>query len=236
MEEHRSADLEQAWPLLGLSAVHRDLLLREATDDDIVALARVVEEGLVEPGNEHFVPRLLLGRAATFEERLANFLRYHWGRRAATTPEKWHLAFAIVVDGEVVGSQAVHTTNFAVLREVHTGSYLSRRAQGRGVGTRMRTIVLDLAFGHFGAQWATSGFVEGNERSRRISERLGYQADGNELLAISARAVESQRLRLSRKRWLEHRPPWLEEVSFAGVERAAAFLGIEPQPTTSRGV
>src|ERR1700726_302514 len=108
MEEHRDLDLERAWPLFGLSVVHRDLLLREATDDDVLASARVVEQGVVEAGNEHFMPRLLLGRAATLEERFANFLRYHWGRRSATAPEKWDLAFAVLLHGRVVGCQAVH--------------------------------------------------------------------------------------------------------------------------------
>jgi RimJ/RimL family protein N-acetyltransferase len=236
MEERWGAVLENDWPLLGLSAVHRDLLLREATDDDVVALAGVVEEGLVEPGEEHFMPRLLLGRAATLEERFASFLRYHRERRVATAPDKWDLAFAVVLDGKVVGCQAVHTTNFPVLGEVHTGSYLARQVQGRGVGTRMRAMVLDLAFGHFGAQWATSGYVEGNERSRRISERLGYEVDGIELLAGGGRAVESHRLRLSRNSWSANRPSWLDQVSFAGVEAAAACLGIEPFPDDGGGL
>jgi RimJ/RimL family protein N-acetyltransferase len=228
MEEHRELELERAWPLFGLSVVHRDLLLREVTDDDALALARVVEEGVVEAGNEHFMPRLLLGRAATVEERFANFLRYHWGRRSAIAPEKWDLAFAVLLDGRVVGSQAVHTGDFPVLREVHTGSYLASHVQGRGVGTRMRAMVLELSFGYFGAEWATSGFVEGNERSRRLSARLGYEADGIELLGGvgAGEVVRSHRLRLSRKGWLGNRPSWLDEVNWTGVDAAKTFLGI----------
>jgi RimJ/RimL family protein N-acetyltransferase len=228
MEKHRDLELARDWPLFGLSFCHRDLLLREATDDDILALARVVEEGIVEAGNEHFMPRLLLGRAATLEQRFANFLRYHWGRRSATAPEKWDLAFAVVLDGSVVGCQAVHTSEFPVLREVHTGSYLAKHVQGGGVGTRMRAMVLELSFGYLGAKWATSGFVEGNERSRRVSERLGYQADGIELLGGvgAGEAVKSYRLRLSRKVWFENRPLWLDQVNWAGVNGAKTFLGL----------
>jgi RimJ/RimL family protein N-acetyltransferase len=228
MKEPWAVELERAWPLFGLSVVHEDLQLREATDDDVLALARVVEEGVVEAGNEHFMPRLLLGRAATLEDRSANFLRYHWGRRSSTAPEKWDLAFAVVLDGRVVGSQAVHTREFPVLREVHTGSYLARHVQGGGVGTRMRAMVLELSFAHFGAAWATSGFVEGNERSRRVSARLGYEADGIELLGGLGRgeAVKSYRARLSHKRWLENRPPWLDEVNWTGVDAAKTLLRI----------
>ncbi|MBO0731114.1 MAG: GNAT family N-acetyltransferase [Acidimicrobiaceae bacterium] len=193
-----------------------------------MALAQVVEGGIVEAGHEHFMPRLLLGRAATLEERLANFLRYHWGRRSATTPEQWNLAFAVHLNGRVVGCQAVHTREFQVLREVHTGSYLTRPIQGSGVGTRMRAMVLELSFGYFGARWATSGFVEGNDRSRRISARLGYEADGIELLGGPGvgEAIESYRLRLSRTQWLETRPRWLDEVNWTGVNAAKMFLGI----------
>jgi RimJ/RimL family protein N-acetyltransferase len=228
MEERRDLELQGAWPLLGLSVAHRDLLLREATDEDVLALARVVEEGLVEAGQERFMPRLLLGRAATPEERLADFLRYHWARRSATGPEKWDLAFAVVLDGRVVGSQSVHARDFPVLREVHTGSYLARRAQGGGVGTRMRAMVLELSFGCFAAEWATSGFVEGNERSRCVSAHLGYEPDGIELLggAGAGEAIRSYRLRLSRERWLEDRPSWLDEANWTGVNAAKTFLGI----------
>ena len=235
MEEYRGVALEQAWPLFGLCLTHRDLLLRESTDDDIVALAGLVEVGIVDAGDEHFMPRLLLGRAATREERLANFLSYHWGRRSSTAQEHWDLAFAVVLDGEVVGCQAVHTTNFPLLREVHTGSYLARHVQGRGVGKRMRAMVLELSFGYFGAQWATSGFVDGNERSRRISARLGYETDGIDVLSAGGQAVETHRLRLSRSRWVENRPPWLDQVGVAGVEAAAAFLGIRSKTRREDG-
>ena len=228
MEEHPGLGLERAWPLFGLTVIHQDLLLREATDDDFWALARVVEQGVVEAGSEHFMPRLLLGRAATLEERFANFMRYHWGRRSTAAPEKWDLAFAVLLDGRVVGCQAVHTTEFPVVREVHTGSYLAAHVQGRGVGTRMRAMALELSFGHFGAEWATSGFVEGNERSRGVSARLGYEADGIEFLGGlgAGEAVKSHRLRLSRKSWLENRPSWLDEVNWTGVDAAKTFLGI----------
>ena len=86
--------------------------------------------------------------------------------------------------------------------------------------------MLELSFGYLGAQWATSRFVEGNERSRRLSASLGYETDGIEVLVGAGHAIQSHRLRLNRERWLERRPPWLDEMSLAGVGAAAAFLGI----------
>ncbi len=222
-----------AWPPFGLSAVHGDLLLREATDADVLAMAGLVEAGLVEAGDERFMPRLLLGRAATVEERTADFLRYHWGRRAATVGGKWDLALAVVLDGEVVGCQSVHADDFLRRREVHTGSYLARASQGRGVGGRMRAMVLELAFGGLGAQWASSGYVTGNEQSRRVSARLGYEPDGIEVIDAGLSAgpdgpIISNRLRLARGRWEEHRPAWLDAVSWTGVEEMRAFIGLPP--------
>jgi GNAT superfamily N-acetyltransferase len=64
-----------------------------------------------------------------------------------------------VRDGVVVGSQGVGGRDFAVLREVHTGSWLERRYQGQGIGTQMRAAVLALAFDGLEAQSAVSAVV-----------------------------------------------------------------------------
>jgi RimJ/RimL family protein N-acetyltransferase len=226
--------MSPTWSLFALKVRHGELEMREATDADLGALFLIVEAGVVEPGQERFMPRLLLGRAPTAQERHDQFFRYHWGRRAETSPRVWGLALAVLVDGEVVGCQSVHTRDFEVLREVHTGSFLARPAQGRGFGHRMRALALDLSFGGLGAQWAASGFVEGNERSQRISARLGYEPDGVELVAApNGEAVQSHRLRLSRQRWLERRPAWLDQVEWSGVAEARAALGLEEPERTS---
>ena len=50
MEEYGDLELERTWPLFGLSIAHGGLLLREATDDDVLALVReLVEGGVVRP-------------------------------------------------------------------------------------------------------------------------------------------------------------------------------------------
>ncbi len=85
----------------------------------------------------------------------------------------------MLLDGRVVGNQTVHTREFPVLREVHTGSYLARHVQGAGVGARMRAMVLELSFGYFGAEWATSGFVEGNERPAAYRPVLAMKLMGS---------------------------------------------------------
>jgi hypothetical protein len=52
----------------------------------------------------------------------------------------------VLSGGVVVGSQGIGGRDFAVLREVHTGSWLGLRYQGQGIGTQMRAAVLHLAF------------------------------------------------------------------------------------------
>jgi RimJ/RimL family protein N-acetyltransferase len=220
-------EMERAWPPFGLSMSHEDLLLREATDDDVLALAQIVEDGIVESGQEHYMPNLLLDRPNTEQARFAKFLQYHWKRRAETSADRWALVFAIVVDGRVVGSQSLHTESYPVLRDVHTGSFLSPLAQGRGIGSRMRAMVLELCFGHLGALTAASGYVTGNDRSRKVSARLGYEPDGLELFDVGGRRISSNRVRISRDRWLARRPTGLDSMATTGVDEFRAFVGID---------
>lgn len=218
--------MERAWPPFGLTLTHEDLHLREATDDDVLALAGIVERGIVAAGSEHFMPYLLLDRPDTEAARYAKFVQYHWGRRGSFAPDKWDLCFAIVVDGRVVGCQSAHTRSYQVLRDVHTGSYLTPSVHGRRIGSRMRAMVLELFFGHLGALSACSGYMTGNDRSLKVSTRLGYEPDGVELYDVGGRRLESNRVRVTRERWLEHRPAWLDAVILTGVEGLRGFVGI----------
>jgi RimJ/RimL family protein N-acetyltransferase len=61
------------------------------------------------------------------------------------TPARWNVHFLVRFDGRVVGTQELAATDFAVTREVSTGSWLGLRHQGRGIGTEMRAAVLMFA-------------------------------------------------------------------------------------------
>ena len=50
-------------------------------------------------------------------------LQYHWSRRAAWQPDQWSLELTALPDGAVVGTQGMAAEDFAVLREVSTGSW-----------------------------------------------------------------------------------------------------------------
>jgi hypothetical protein len=74
-----------------------------------------------------------------------------------------------VVDGHVVGSQGVFSTEWHVTRTVETGSRLGRWYQGRGLGREMRSAVLHLAFDGFGAERAVSCAYADNGASLAVT-------------------------------------------------------------------
>jgi RimJ/RimL family protein N-acetyltransferase len=91
--------------------------------------------------------------------------------------------------------------DFAVLREVSTGSWLGRRYQGQGLGTEMRAAVLHLAFAGLSAEYATSNAFTDNPASLGVSRKLGYLPDGIQRQVIRGRPAVLQLLRLDRAGW-----------------------------------
>jgi RimJ/RimL family protein N-acetyltransferase len=126
--------------------------------------------------------------------------------------------------GRVLGMQTLAATDFGVLREVRTGSWLTRAAQGRGRGTEMRHAVVALALDHLGARVARSTAFTDNVASRRVSERLGYASDGVEQHVRRGRAAVLVRSRLTPEDW--RRPAWTTEV--AGLDPCRELLGLPP--------
>ena len=119
---------------------------------------------------------------------LERFLSFHWSARGAITPERWALPFAVVADGRVVGAQELAAEDFAGSRSVSSGSWLTRSAQGRGIGVEMRAAVLQLAFAGLGALEAqTSAWID-NEASQRVSLPARLRAGGRAAAGPARRA------------------------------------------------
>ncbi|HEV7792031.1 MAG TPA: GNAT family protein [Pseudonocardia sp.] len=208
------------WPLRGLVVRTPRLELRPDDDAGLAELVAVAYRGVHPPEQMPFVqpwtdadPRYL-GRGT---------LQYHWRNRATLGPESWMVAFLVRLDGRVVGSQHLSGVDFAVTREVSTGSWLGMAHQGRGLGTEMRAAVLGLAFDHLGAELARSGAFADNPASLAVSRRLGYRADGSHTLAVRGRPKRETRLLLTRDDFQAHRPAWVPRVS--GVDACRALLG-----------
>jgi RimJ/RimL family protein N-acetyltransferase len=133
------------------------------------------------------------------------------------------LELAVIRDGVVVGTQGVGGRDFAVLREVHTGSWLGRRYQGQGIGTQMRAAVLALAFEGLGAHWAVSAAFEDNPVSLGVSRKLGYRDDGIDWHLVRSRPALTHRLRLGRADWqAAHTVP----VQIHGLPPCLPFFGL----------
>jgi RimJ/RimL family protein N-acetyltransferase len=215
-----SVDYPDPWPLRGLLLRTPRLELRPDDDAGLAELVAVAYQGVhppeVMPFSEPWTdadPRDL-GRGV---------VQYHWRARAELVPERWSVYFLVRLAGRVIGVQSLTGANFAVTREVRTGSWLGMAHQGRGYGTEMRAAVLGLAFDHLGALTARSGALSGNNASMGVSRRLGYQEDGTRTHAIRGERATETRLVVTAEEFRGHRPPWTLEVS--GLEPCLALLG-----------
>ena len=165
-----------AWPLFGLVVRTPRLTLRYATDDDLQELALFRRGKVIAEGEEPFDGESTFYMSSPQAEWRA--VAGEWGARGRTSPEWWHLSFAAVVDGEVVGQQNITGIDFRRLRTVNSFSFLARALQGQGLGREMRSAILHLAFAGLGAQRAESDAFADNHASLAVSRALGYAPNG----------------------------------------------------------
>ena len=190
------------WPIFGLRITTPRLELRVPDDEDLVELFEAARAGI------HAADEMPFGVPWTDSLQepgaLERYLQYHWAARGRLTPESWTLAFAVLADGDIVGTQDLMAEDFAGARSVSSGSWLTRSAQGRGFGVEMRAAVLHLAFAGLGALEAqTSAWID-NPASQRVSLRLGYQHEGECLLARRGEPTRHLRYRLTREAWQDN--------------------------------
>lgn len=190
------------WPLFNLRVTTPRLEIRLPTDEDCFRLARLAAEGIHDPSDMPFLVPWTEVPSPELERRA---LQWWWHQRASWAVEHWSFTGAVFVDGEVAGVQDLTADNFAVLRVVKTGSWLGRRFQGFGLGKEMRHAILHLAFDGLGAVEAYSAAWFDNVRSLRVSEALGYRANGETLELRRGEATRHLSLRLARAEWLARR-------------------------------
>ncbi|SEM78626.1 GNAT family N-acetyltransferase [Nonomuraea pusilla] len=206
------------WPFFELSVTTPRLQLRFPSLEDLDELADRAAEGV---HGEGFMPFLVPWSEGTPEERARSTVQYRFRQWAALTPESWTLDFVVVVDGRVVGAQEVSAEQFAVTREVTTGSWLGHRFQGQGIGTEMRRAVLHLAFAGLGARWAVTSAFEDNPASLGVTSKLGYREDGVSVFARKGEPAINRRFRMAREHWTE--PAGME---IKGLEPCLPLLGL----------
>ncbi|MGV9386224.1 GNAT family N-acetyltransferase [Nonomuraea sp. NPDC003707] len=167
-------DLAGLWPLFGLRVRTTRLELAVADTPDLLRLAQA--SGDIQPADEPRYQKAYLYEPSPGRER--HLLQRHWRALAHWRPESWDLHLAIRVGGVAIGVQNMWASDFATVRVVETGSWITRSHQGQGYGTESRTAVLELAFARLGALEAHTSYVDGNLASQAVSRKLGYTSNG----------------------------------------------------------
>ena len=208
------------WPFFGLRITTPRLELRIPDDEDLAEPFAAARAGI------HAADEMPFGIPWTdgLEEPDApvHFFGFHWSARGAIGPERWSLPFAVIEDGRAVGTQELTAESFAGSRSVSSGSWLTQSAQGRGIGVEMRAAVLHLAFAGLGALEAqTSAWID-NTASQRVSLRLGYHHDGEQLLERRGEPTRHLRFRLTRDAWQQNH---FDGIELHALEPCLASLG-----------
>jgi RimJ/RimL family protein N-acetyltransferase len=206
------------WPFAALRVRTPRLELRYPDDDELCTLAHLAAEGVHDPTTMPFSVPWTRVESPELER---NALQHHWGRRASLTRDDWSLPLVVFDADELVGVQDVSAKQFAVRRTVETGSWLVRRAHGRGVGTEMRAAVLHLAFAGLGAEEAHSGSFVDNPASAAVSRHLGYGPNGEEIVEREGVPARMQRWVLSRARWAPQRR---DDIALEGLDDCVPLL------------
>jgi RimJ/RimL family protein N-acetyltransferase len=206
-------------PLYALRLATPRLELRLGSRDELLALGRLAEEGVHPPEEMPF--------AVAWTDRvgepdfLDGFVEFHESALAAWQPVRWTLNLLVWAEGSLAGAQGIEAGEFAERRTVQTGSWLGQSFQRRGYGTEMRAAVLELAFRGLDARAATSGWLEGNVASARVSEKLGYRETGLSEIRPRGEPVPHHDMVLEREGWSSP-----VEVEIEGLEPALPLFGV----------
>jgi RimJ/RimL family protein N-acetyltransferase len=213
--------LERDWPLFGLSIETPRLTLRYPTDDGLAALNNLASQGIHDPD---VMPFDIPWTDEPPETRPQHSLQFYWGTRANWKPTNWHITMMVKEGDAVVGAQGMVASDFAVKRQVGTGSWVGQAYQGHGIGKEMRAAILHLAFAGLGAQRAMSGAFENNVASLAVSRALGYVQNGDDIGAPRGTPMRQIRLLLTRETWEKNRRP---DIQIHGLEPCLTMFGIE---------
>src|SRR6478736_1985880 len=212
-------ELARYWPPFGLTLATPRLTLRPIRDEDIPAAVQAALGGIHEPGRSPFSTPWTESPA---EELRPNMAQWYWRCRGTMSPEAWTLLLGIWHEGAFIGCQDVGAKDFATLKTVSTGSWLTQRVQGQGLGKEMRAAVAVYAFDWLGAEVAESEAAAWNQQSLGVSRSLGYELNGTVRVNWGGDFQDSQRVRLTPATF--KRPDW--RLTVHGHEPTARFLGI----------
>ncbi|MGJ9372453.1 GNAT family N-acetyltransferase [Nesterenkonia sp. CF4.4] len=225
--------LEELWPPFGLFIESPRLVMRVVREADFPAYAAAAASGVTHTSRNPF--RHPWNEKGP-EDLVKGSLPFLWSTRSAIGPDHWHLALGVFLkvaddarggaaeeSGTLIGMQDCYAQDWTVLRTISSGSWLRADRQGEGVGTEARAAMLLWAFDHFGAEYAESGAYTWNERSRRVSETLGYFTSGTRRVpdAHGEKPEWEHMFRLPKNDLL--RPRW--QIQVTGNDALKSFYG-----------
>lgn len=214
------ADLAELYPQFGLRVAHAGLALVAPTDAELLELAAIAAEpgGVVEPGREGELLAWPLLDEVGAAGMARHVLEHGWRLRESPTSARWRAPFAVLDGGRAVGHAVLARQGDAGPGTVSTASWLARADQGRGLGRRVRLMLLELAFAHLGATRARTAAAEGNVASRAVTRRCGYRETGR---ATGADGVVEVLAEITPGAWRRRR---LDDVVVEGVEPFLATI------------
>ena len=213
--------VNEYWPLFDLRITTPRLELRYPDDELVSRLAVLAAEGIHPPDTMPF--RVPWTRQPVGVLQL-EAMKHFWRQRSALSPVDWHVPFAALSDGELVGVQECFAVKFPTIRTVQTGSWIGLAHQGRGIGKEMRAAVLHLAFDGLGAIRAETGAWEDNTASIAVTRSQGYVENGDEHLDREGHPTRMIRFRLTREDWTRHRR---SNIVVHNLDPCLELLGIE---------
>jgi RimJ/RimL family protein N-acetyltransferase len=209
------------WPVFGLLIQTPRLRLRLPREDDLPELAQAARV-IAAPGEPQLHLPWMYQPSPEMERQ---FLQRYWRALAHWKPGSWHLPLAVYLGGRPVGVQDMWASDFARVRSVGTGSWITRAEQGHGYGTEARRAVLELAFGHLAAEEACTEYLDGNHASEQVSRKLGYTGNGQHLVHRDDTGLTTEhRLRLDRQTWQASRDA--SPCTITGLTPCLAMFGL----------
>lgn len=196
--------LSDIWPVYRLQVSTDRLILRLPNEQELAEVAEVAGAGVHHASERPFLTPWTEGSA---QDRARAVVRGHWSQLADWTAERWGLGLCVFVDGQPVGMVSLRASEFPVVREVSTSSWLGLPYQGRGFGTEARIGLLTLAFDLLDAEAARTEVFQDNHSSQGVSRKLGYEPDGISRDARGDEVLVSDRLRLTRQTWIQSDHP-----------------------------
>jgi len=116
------------------------------------------------------------------------------------------MVLGLLVEGTLAGTVGLHYLEWYD-RSAELGYWIGSDAEGRGYVTRAARCVLAFAFGEVGLNRIVVRCAVGNQRSRRVAERLGFQREGllREAHCIGGRFLDQHLYALLRREFRAQR-------------------------------